>query len=133
MKTIRILAAIFAAILGSLVVADRVEATVVATFAASNYTPVVGELVAFDAAGSSCTVPPCSYTWQWTFTRSGGGQQTGGQMGSGPVISYRFDAFAASKPYITVVLKVTESNSTHNWRAVAQYLKVLPAPPASEG
>jgi hypothetical protein len=47
-------------------------------------------------------------------------------MGSGTVVVYSFAAFAASKPFVTVVLKVTENNSAHNFRTAQTSFTVVP-------
>lgn len=90
-------------------------------------TPVhVGVPTTFDGSASVCGTSTCAYTWQWFFPRTGGGTQVGGQMGSGTIVTYSFDAFAASKPFVIVQLKLTENNSTHNFRTTSQSFVVTP-------
>jgi hypothetical protein len=99
----------------------------VASFTFSPGTPVhVGTPITFDGSASVCGTSTCSYTWKWVYTTSGGGTNNGGQMGSGPVVVYSFDAFAASKPFVTVVLKVTENNTTHNFAIAQTSFTVVP-------
>ena len=81
-----------------------------ATIMMSTSTPHAGESVHFDGSASICDVPQgCSYTWAW-FWQSGAPSSptthTGGQMGRTPIIDYTFDALAASKPFVIVVLTV---------------------------
>ena len=78
------------------------------SFTMSTTTPGVGEPVTFDASASEC--PPgvaCSYTWEW-FWRDGTTTRVGGQMGRTPTITYVFDAFAASKQSVTVLLTIAQ-------------------------
>ena len=80
------------------------------TFTMSTATPRVGEPVVFDGSAFTCApVNACSYTWTWFFRSADGTTTfTGGQMGLGPVVTYSFDAFAASKALVIVVLRVSE-------------------------
>lgn len=90
-------------------VARASDAALAATFTMSTTTPHVGEAIVFDGSASVCDNPTgCAYTWQW-FWRSADGTTShlGGQMGQSPTITYAFDAFAASKPYVIVTLRVT--------------------------
>ena len=99
----------------------------VASFVYSPTTVHVGEAIKFDGTSSICDTPTCSYHWSWVFRTSGGQTLNGGQMGDGLVINYAFDSFAASKPFVTVVLKVTNSGSTHNFRTAQTSFVVGPA------
>jgi hypothetical protein len=109
------LLAVLATVLGSLSLASQVRAQPTASFTMSTTNVVVGKPVTFNGSASKCDTATCSYTWSWTYRTSGGATLNGGQMGSGNVISYTFSSFAASKPYVTVKLKVTNSGSTHNF------------------
>ena len=97
-------------------------ATPIASFTSSTTTPHVGIPVRFDSTGSSCYTNRCD--WSWTYTTSGGQTLNGGQMGSGTSVTYTFTAFAASKPYIIVKLKVTAPGGTNN-DALAQHAYVV--------
>ncbi|HEY0520201.1 MAG TPA: hypothetical protein VGC84_11975 [Ilumatobacteraceae bacterium] len=114
-KFVLALVAVLTAMIGSLGISAVAEATPTASFTMSTTSPVVNQLVTFNGSSSVCDTATCSYTWSWTFRTSGGATLNGGQMGTGKVISYRFSSFAASKPFITVKLKVTNSGSTHNF------------------
>jgi hypothetical protein len=114
-KILLAIVAVFTAMTGSLAIAGVAEAAPIARFTMSTPSPVVGQLVTFNGSGSVCDTATCSYTWSWTYRTSGGATLNGGQMGSGKTISYRFSSFAASKPFVTVKLKVTNSASTHNF------------------
>lgn len=92
----------------------------VPAFTASTQTPRVGVPVTFDGSASTCSTLTCGYRWSWQFRTAGGQTLNGGQMGYGPVVTYTFDGFAASKPYVIVTLVVVESNSTHNSRGVSK-------------
>ena len=78
-------------------------------FTMSTSSPVVGEAVTFDGSDVACDPGvACSYTWQWFYRTDGGTLLTGGQMGRTPVITYAFDAFAASKSAVIVTLTVAQ-------------------------
>lgn len=109
-----------------LAVASPAYAVPVPSYTQSTSTPKVGVPVTFDGSASTCETPTCGYQWYWTFRTSGGATLNGGQMGYGKVVTYSFDSFAASKPYITVSLKVVESNSTHNSRVASKTFVVQP-------
>ena len=76
----------------------------------STATPHAGELVTFDGSAFACDAGvACSYTWSWSFRSADGTTTfTGGQMGRTPSVSYAFDAFAASKSFVTVVLTISQ-------------------------
>jgi hypothetical protein len=100
--------AAFAAIIVFTATDNIAGAAPTATIEMSTSTPQVGKLIIFDGSTSICdSLRGCSYTWQW-FWRSPDGTTThlGGQMGRTPIITYTFDAFAASKPYVIVTLTV---------------------------
>ena len=78
------------------------------SFTMSTSTPRVGESVTFDASATRCPAGvACSYTWEWSWRSADGTRSVvGGQMGRTPTITYAFDAFAASKSSVTVLLSV---------------------------
>jgi hypothetical protein len=110
------LVTVLATMMGSLSLADTVQAQPVASFKYAPLTVKVGTLVTFDGGSSVCDPGlTCTYQWSWTYRTSGGQVLNGGQMGTGKVIRYTFSAYAASKPYVTVKLKVTSSGPTNNF------------------
>lgn len=117
---------IVAALVASVTFAAPALAIPVPAFTASTQTPRAGVPVTFDGSASTCATPTCGYRWSWKFVTAGGRVLDGGQMGYSPVVTYTFDGFAASKPYVIVTLIVTESNSTHNSRAASQRFVVAP-------
>jgi hypothetical protein len=109
------------------VTGTEVAAETVPSFTFSPGVPVQhGTPNTIDGYASICGTSTCSNSWKWVYTTSGGGSNNGGQMGASPVVVYTFDAFAASKPFVTVLLKVTENNSTHNFRTAQTSFTVVP-------
>jgi hypothetical protein len=92
-----------------------------AGFTSSTATPQVGIPIRFDAQ-ADCVTNRCD--WSWVFYNKYGQILNGGQMGSGTTVTYTFTAFAASKPYVIVKLKVTEPGGTNNY-ALAQHAYVV--------
>lgn len=83
---------------------------VAAIISQSTATPKVGQIVTFDGTASVCnSTVGCSYTWQW-YWRSPDNTTTylGGQMGRTKSVKYQFNALAAAKRYVIVVLTVGE-------------------------
>lgn len=74
-------------------------------------TPQVGVLVTF-STDADCVVNRCDWSWKYV---SGGIYKTGGQIGTGPTPVYTFTAYAAAKPYVVVVVKVTQAGGTNNF------------------
>jgi hypothetical protein len=127
MKTVQRFFVVFAITTAALfIVAPNVQAAPIASFTASTSTPRVGQLVTFNGSASTCGATSCRYQWSWTYKTSGGQTLNGGQIGEGKIVSYRFDAFAASKSSVTVKLKVTASGATNNYGLATRVLRVLP-------
>lgn len=76
-----------------------------------NNPPTVDQPATF-ATDANCISNRCD--WSWVYL-SGGAYKNGGQMGSGQSVSYAFTAFAASKPYVVVKVKVTSPGGTNNF------------------
>ena len=106
---------VLATLTASLSLIGHAQAQPVARFTMSTTNVVVGQPVTFDGSSSTCDTATCSYVWSWTYRTSGGATLNGGQMGSGKIVTYKFTSFAASKPYVTVKLKVTNSGGTNNF------------------
>ena len=79
----------------------------------STSTPHVGDRVTFDGSASACAPgDSCGYNWAWFFQSADGTTTfTGGQMGLTPTVTYVFDTFAASKPFVTVVFTVSHGRT----------------------
>ena len=94
----------------------------------STATPHAGELVTFDGSAFACDpTVACTYTWVWFFDSADGTRTfTGGQMGGTPSVTYAFDAFAASKPFVTVVLTVSQGRVGPR-TTISSTFTVLPA------
>jgi hypothetical protein len=127
-RIVLVLMTVLATMLGSLSLADTAHAQPVAAFQYAPSVVRVGREITFNGGYSTCDVgKTCTYTWSWTYRTSGGRVLTGGQMGSGKVIRYTFGTFAASKPFVTVKLKVTVSGPTNNFSIATKSFVVLPA------
>ena len=103
----KVVSAVIAAIMSLIILVATLSASAAVptsfTYAPS---PVVqGVPTVFDATALPCTPGPCSYEWSWSF-RNGTRTLTGGQMGRTSVVTYTFDAFAASKSFVIVTLTV---------------------------
>ncbi len=118
----KLLVSVALALTAASITATPAMAAPTASFTSSTSTPKVGIPVRFDSTGSSCYTNRCD--WSWVFTNSYGQTFTGGQMGTGQSVTYTFTAFAASKPYIIVKLKVTAPGGTNNY-AIAQHAYVV--------
>jgi PKD repeat protein len=88
----------------------------VARFSATPTPALVNRSIIFDGAASTCDVAPCRY--QWTWFRANG--RLGGRMGEGQKISYAFTTVGTKR----VVLKVTNSTSTHGSSALTRAISV---------
>ncbi len=121
-----LLSTAFVAILVFTAGSNIASAANTAKFVMSTNTPSVGQPVIFDGSASVCDNPSgCSSTWQWFWRTSDGATHVGGQMGRTPIITYTFDSFAASKPYVIVQLKVASGRLQQSSTASASF-KVLP-------
>lgn len=104
--------------------ATPVVAAPSASFTADS-APAVGQSTTFTAgADTSCSVNRCQ--WDWEYVGTGGTYRIGGQLGEGSTIAWTPTAFAASKPYVVVKLKVTAAGGTNNYSIAARAYVVQP-------
>lgn len=105
--------------------ATPVYAAPVASFTADS-APSVGQPTAFTAdGGTSCYVNRCQ--WDWEFVGTGGIYRVGGQLGEGATVVWTPTAYAATKPYVVVKLKVTAAGGTNNFGIAARAYVVVVA------
>ena len=98
-------------ILAVLIIALAVALSPFVSSAIAESFVIVGDTVAgfpvFFDGSAFIHSPGCSYAWTWSFV-SGNSTIIGDQMGHSPVVVYVFDAFAASKPCVTVSLVISQ-------------------------
>jgi len=84
--------------------------------------PLAAAPVTFTFTGT-CDVAPCAIQWRWF---KSGGSSLGTTLGDGPVVTY---AFAAAGTY-SVVAKITNGGSTHNFATATHAITVRSRPVA---
>ena len=111
--------AVVAALVLLVSTAGTASAAPTASFTVSRSSPRVGQTVKFTFTGT-CDVAPCRI--QWRAYRQGG-SRLGTTMGEGAILKYIFTTVGT----YTVVVKITNSTSTHGSATASRVMIVRPA------